>query len=131
MKTKIQIRRDTAANWASNNPILSAGEFGLESDTQKIKVGNGLANWATRPYINVLPSDLAELSQDAVNNAVPKWELKDYIDAIIKMDNRKNPYADLTNEEITPKERKVYFYNLAELPDNFKKIKDLPAFKNL
>jgi hypothetical protein len=70
MKTKIQIRRDTAANWASNNPILSAGEFGLESDTQKIKVGNGSANWADRPYINVLPSDLDELSQDAVNNAL-------------------------------------------------------------
>ena len=70
MKTKIQIRRDTAANWASNNPILSAGEFGLESDTQKIKVGNGSANWAARPYINVLPSDLAELSQDAVNTAL-------------------------------------------------------------
>jgi hypothetical protein len=70
MKTKIQIRRDTAVNWASNNPILSAGEFGLESDTQKIKVGNGSANWAARPYINVLPSDLAELSQDAVNNAL-------------------------------------------------------------
>jgi hypothetical protein len=70
MKTKIQIRRDTAANWASNNPILSAGEFGLESDTQKIKVGNGSANWADRPYINVLPSDLAELSQDAVNTAL-------------------------------------------------------------
>ena len=70
MKTKIQIRRDTAANWASNNPILSAGEFGLESDTQKIKVGNGSENWAARPYINVLPSDLAELSQDAVNSAL-------------------------------------------------------------
>ena len=70
MKTKIQIRRDTAANWASNNPILSAGEFGLESDTQKIKVGNGSANWAARPYINVLPSELTELSQDAVNSAL-------------------------------------------------------------
>jgi len=70
MKTKIQIRRDTAANWNSNNPILSSGEFGLESDTQKIKVGNGSATWSDRPYINVLPSDLAELSQDAVNNAL-------------------------------------------------------------
>lgn len=70
MKTKIQIRRDTAANWASNNPILSAGEFGLESDTQKIKVGNGSANWSARPYINVLPSELTELSQDAVNSAL-------------------------------------------------------------
>lgn len=70
MKTKIQIRRDTAANWTNNNPILSAGEFGLESDTQRIKVGNGSVAWISRPYINVLPSELTELSQDAVNSAL-------------------------------------------------------------
>jgi len=70
MKTKIQIRRDTAANWNSNNPILSSGEFGLESDTQRIKVGNGSVAWTSRPYINVLPSELTELSQDAVNSAL-------------------------------------------------------------
>lgn len=70
MKTKIQIRRDTATNWTNNNPILSAGEFGLESDTQRIKVGNGSTAWTSRPYINVLPSELTELSQDAVNSAL-------------------------------------------------------------
>ena len=37
----MQQRRDTAANWAANNPTLSAGEIGVESDTNKFKVGNG------------------------------------------------------------------------------------------
>lgn len=27
VKTKIQVRRDTAANWTSVNPILAAGNF--------------------------------------------------------------------------------------------------------
>ena len=50
MADQIQLRRDTAANWTSSNPILADGEIGLERDTDKFKIGNGVANWATRPY---------------------------------------------------------------------------------
>lgn len=50
MADKIQLRRDTAANWTTSNPILADGEIGLERDTDKFKVGNGTANWSTRPY---------------------------------------------------------------------------------
>lgn len=39
--TRIQIRRDTSNNWATYNPILADGEFALETDTRKIKIGNG------------------------------------------------------------------------------------------
>lgn len=67
---RIQLRRDIAANWTSANPILRAGEIGVETDTQRIKIGDGSAAWSTRPYINVLPSELTELSQDAVNQAL-------------------------------------------------------------
>ncbi len=42
---KILFRRDLAATWTSVNPILSAGEIGLESDTGKIKLGNGSTAW--------------------------------------------------------------------------------------
>ena len=45
MSTKIQFRRDTAANWTANNPTLSEGEMGLETDTGKFKVGNGTEVW--------------------------------------------------------------------------------------
>ena len=45
MTTRIKLRRDTAANWTSTNPILAAGEPGLETDTGKIKYGNGVSRW--------------------------------------------------------------------------------------
>ena len=41
MATTILIKRDTSTNWSNNNPILKSGEFGLETDTRKIKIGNG------------------------------------------------------------------------------------------
>jgi hypothetical protein len=49
--TQIQIRRGTAAQWTSTNPTLSAGELGAETDTNKIKCGNGSTAWNSLPYI--------------------------------------------------------------------------------
>jgi microcystin-dependent protein len=45
MSYLIQLRNDTAANWASANPILSAGEAGFEVDTGIFKIGNGTSTW--------------------------------------------------------------------------------------
>ena len=50
MATQIQLRRDTASNWTSNNPTLAAGEFGWESDTNRFKIGTGSAAWNTLGY---------------------------------------------------------------------------------
>lgn len=50
MAIQIQIRRDTAANWSSANPVLGQGELGLETDTNKLKIGNGSATWASLGY---------------------------------------------------------------------------------
>ena len=52
---RIQLRRDSAAAWVANNPILASGEMGIElpvvnTDPVKIKVGNGIHNWNTLPY---------------------------------------------------------------------------------
>jgi hypothetical protein len=59
MAIRIQLRRDTAANWASSNPVLRAGEVGIETDTLKFKIGNGSAAWnSITAYANVVPSDL-------------------------------------------------------------------------
>ena len=46
----MQQRRDTAANWTSANPTLLAGEIGIESDTNKIKLGTGSASWTSLAY---------------------------------------------------------------------------------
>lgn len=47
-----QQRRDTAANWTSANPVLLAGEIGLETDTDLFKFGNGVSTWTSLPYAN-------------------------------------------------------------------------------
>ena len=51
MSTTMQQKRGTAANWTSSNPILLAGEIGFESDTNKIKIGDGVNTWNNLSYI--------------------------------------------------------------------------------
>ena len=51
MADLIQIRRDTAANWTSANPVLAQGELGAETDTSKIKIGNGSTAWTGLAYL--------------------------------------------------------------------------------
>lgn len=55
----IQVRRDTAANWTSANPTLAAGELGLETDTLKLKLGNGSAAWTSLAYVGSGTADNA------------------------------------------------------------------------
>jgi len=50
MAYTIQFRRDTSANWTNNNPTLLSGETGYETDTSKIKLGNGVDDWNTLSY---------------------------------------------------------------------------------
>lgn len=42
---QFQFRRGSAAEWFSANPVLASGELGLEQDTRKIKIGDGVTHW--------------------------------------------------------------------------------------
>jgi hypothetical protein len=55
---QIQLRRDTSANWTSNNPILLAGEMALSTDVlytgtdqPRYKIGNGIDTWLNLDYV--------------------------------------------------------------------------------
>jgi hypothetical protein len=55
---QIQLRRDTSANWTSNNPILLAGEMALSTDVlysgtdqPRYKIGNGVDTWLNLDYV--------------------------------------------------------------------------------
>lgn len=48
----IQLRRDTAANWTAGNPTLANGQPGYETDTQKLKIGDGATAWASLAYFS-------------------------------------------------------------------------------
>jgi hypothetical protein len=55
MALKIQLRRDIAANWTANNPLLLNGEVGIETDTLKFKVGNGTQRWNAIEFYALKP----------------------------------------------------------------------------
>ena len=48
--TQIQVSRGTASQWTSANPTLAAGEWGLETDTLKTKIGDGSTAWTSLAY---------------------------------------------------------------------------------
>ena len=48
---QFQLRRGLSSLWTSVNPILSSGEMGVETDTNKIKIGNGNSGWTSLAYV--------------------------------------------------------------------------------
>lgn len=60
---KIQLRQDVSANWQSRNPILLKGEFGIETDTNKFKIGDGETSWNSLEYIT--PTKTSDLVNDS------------------------------------------------------------------
>ena len=50
LNTRIILRNDTASNWADANPVLLKGEAGYETDTNKLKFGDGTTAYADLPY---------------------------------------------------------------------------------
>jgi hypothetical protein len=63
---RIQVRRGLATDWTSVNPVLAAGELGVETDSLQIKVGDGTSHWNTLGYATVTPGNLT----DAINAAI-------------------------------------------------------------
>lgn len=74
MATKIQIRRDTLANWAAANPVLASGEMGLETDTNKVKIGDGVTLWNSLAYMAGSIWDILSVTQPVTGGMMPKWD---------------------------------------------------------
>lgn len=66
VKVTLQVRHDEAENWITRNPVLAAGEYGLESNTFLIKIGDGVRDWVHLPYLNKL--DASYFKYDSTNN---------------------------------------------------------------
>ena len=58
LNTKIQLRNGTAAEWTAKNPVLLKGEMGIETDTHKIKVGDGSTQWSNLAYCGADTNDI-------------------------------------------------------------------------
>ena len=67
---RIQVRRGTSSEWTTANPVLAAGEMGVETNTNKFKFGNGTDTWSALSYAAADSATIGELSQDAINQAL-------------------------------------------------------------
>jgi hypothetical protein len=98
MAIRIQIRRDTAANWISADPTLRAGEIGIETDTLKMKVGNGSSRWTQiTSYMNVVPSAL----DTTLNGYLEVTDLNDTVAALNGVQNLLIPNDSIIFEGAT------------------------------
>jgi hypothetical protein len=50
MAVQLQLRRGSAAQWTAANTLLAQGELGLETDTAKLKIGDGSTAWTSLAY---------------------------------------------------------------------------------
>lgn len=65
MAIQIQFRRDVATDWTSENPVLAAGELGLETDTARFKIGDGVTAWTSLAYSSLPSTAISSNTIDA------------------------------------------------------------------
>lgn len=77
LNTRIQIRNDLAATWTEKNPVLLKGEMGVETDTHKIKIGDGLNKWSALGYSG---ADVADIEKVIADNRDTTYSLEPVVD---------------------------------------------------
>lgn len=107
---RLQIKRDTATNWETNNPVLLAGEFGYDTTNKLIKIGDGATNWKDLQYCNYgeFIKEANKYTDNAIKNLV--GTAPDTLDTIYELadafQNNKS-LIDALNDAITKKVDKV------------------------
>jgi Major tropism determinant N-terminal domain len=118
MSTKIQIRRGLAATWLSSNPILSSGELGLETDTNKVKIGDGSTVWNSLEYfydqtaLSQSSASATYLTQAAYASASPNFATdSELASAIVTASAAAVAYADALTTADVAENTNLYFTN--------------------
>lgn len=77
LNTRIVLKNDTAANWSTSTLVLLSGEIAIESDTRKVKIGDGTNTFKDLKYANLTPEEVQTLIE-AANHT---HDNKDVLDA--------------------------------------------------
>lgn len=75
-------RKDTAAAWTSANPTLDAGEIGFETDTGKLKIGDGSTAWTSLSYIRPSGAGTNYTSWDSTGHQTMAGTARPWRDAL-------------------------------------------------
>jgi hypothetical protein len=112
MALKIQLRRDIAANWTANNPLLLNGEIGIETDTLKFKVGNGTQRWNALTNYALKPGQANGVATLGSDGKIPLSQLPDQVsldaEALLAI---QNALSSITTTDIEEGSN-LYFTNL-------------------
>lgn len=108
-QTVIKLRRGTAAQWSSANPVLAAGEMGIETDTQRSKFGNGSTAWNSLSYSVGDSSGIGTIDWTSVLNKPTEFPPSAHTHAI----------SDVTNLQTTlnGKAALVHTHVMADITD--------------
>jgi hypothetical protein len=104
---RIQHRRGSAAEWTVNNPILFAGELGYETDTTRIKVGDGVTQWVNLAYVGQFGANeldgLTDVSiTSPASGAVLRYDGTSWIDAVLSKSDVGLSNVDNTSDANKP-----------------------------
>lgn len=103
-KTKIILRNGTAAQWTAKNPLLLAGEAGIESDTSRVKYGDGVTHWNELEYAAGSKPTTATAWGEITGTLSAQTDLKTVIDSKEDTANKGKTggYAPLNEEGKVP-----------------------------
>lgn len=111
INTRQKQKYDTSTNWATNNPVLLAGELGIESDTNKFKIGNGTSAWNELEYAGGGDLILYSTTGQNTDGAMTQKAITDALPQCIEIEmNMETGQATVTVEQ---------FEKLLESPENY------------
>lgn len=96
----ITIRRDTSSNWTAANTILADGEFAKETNTGKIKLGNGVTAWNSLAYFTGDVKSVNGQTGIVLVNAVPNGGTTGQVLAKNSNTNNDTEWVDVTAKQI-------------------------------
>lgn len=102
-QTIIQLANDTSSNWQTKNTVLLKGEVGIEIDTRKFKIGDGVTNWNSLLYANI--TDLSNYyTKTDINNFLGSFYTSEDIDHLLedkvdKVEGKQLSTNDYTNDD--------------------------------
>ena len=116
LNIRIISRNDISSNWEDINPILLKGEIGIEIDTNKIKIGDGVKTWTQLDYVNssaslIVVENFSDLPEEGVDDKLYKVSSSQLLYIWNSLTNTYTPLGQSGGTDEGEKGYKITFQN--------------------